>query len=42
VWYNILVKFGVHRKIIGLMKMSMHEVSSMYLSDAIPVNSGLK
>jgi hypothetical protein len=43
-WYVILIEFRVHRKIIGLMKMFMHDICilSMYLSDATSVHNGLK
>jgi hypothetical protein len=46
VLYNVLGEFGIPKKLVGLIKLCMHEVSNRvhkgkYLSDAFLVHSGL-
>jgi sorting nexin-29 len=47
VLYNILIEFGVPRKLVGLIKMCLHETHSTlrigkYQSDKFPIQNGLK
>jgi hypothetical protein len=47
VLYNILIEFGVHRKLAGLIQMCLNEIYSTvrrgkYQSDKFPIQNGLK
>jgi hypothetical protein len=47
VLYNILIEFGILRKLIGLIKMCLNETYSTvrigkYNSDKFPIQNGLK
>ena len=47
VLYNILIEFGIHRKFVRLIKMSLTETYSRVrvgknLSDMFPIRNGLK
>jgi hypothetical protein len=47
VLYNILIEFGIPRKLDGLIKMSLNETYSIvhigkYQSDKFPIQNGLK
>jgi hypothetical protein len=47
VLYNILIEFGILRKLVGLIKMCLNETYSTvhigkYQSDRFPVQNGLK
>jgi hypothetical protein len=45
--YNILIEFGVHKKLVMLIKMCLNETYSKvrigkHLSDSFPIQNGLK
>jgi hypothetical protein len=45
--YNILLEFGIPRKLVGLIKMCLNETYSTvhirkYHSDKLPIHNGLK
>jgi hypothetical protein len=45
--YNILIEFGIPRKLVGLIKMCLNETNSRfhiskYVSDKFTVHNGLK
>jgi hypothetical protein len=47
VLYNILIEFGIPRKLVGIIKMCLHETYSTgyigkYQSDKFPMQNGLK
>jgi hypothetical protein len=47
VLYNILIEFGIPKKLIRLIKMCLNEIYSKvyigkHLSDSIPIQNGLK
>jgi hypothetical protein len=47
VWYNLLIKFGIPRKLVTLIEMRLNETYSTVrvgknLSDMFPLKNGLK
>jgi hypothetical protein len=47
VLYNILIEFGIHRELVGLIQMCLNEIYSTvlmgkYQSDKFPIQNGLK
>jgi hypothetical protein len=47
VLYNILIKFGIPRKLVGVIKMCLNKTYSTvctgkYQADRVPIQNGLK
>jgi len=42
VLYNILIEFGIHMKLVRLIKMCLNDKVGKNLSDMFPIRNGLK